>query len=46
MLRNAGRAIGGEGTKTLLVTHSRELAEQADVILHLENGELNVRRAI
>ena len=46
MLRNAGRAIGGEGTKTLLVTHSRELAEQADVILHLEHGQLHVRRTV
>jgi DNA repair exonuclease SbcCD nuclease subunit/ABC-type lipoprotein export system ATPase subunit len=46
MLRNAGRAIGGDATKTLVVTHSRELAELADVILHLENGELHVRRTV
>lgn len=46
MLRNAGRSIGGIGAKTLVVTHSRELAELADVILHLENGQLQVRNAV
>jgi DNA repair exonuclease SbcCD ATPase subunit len=46
MLRNAGRSIGGIGAKTLVVTHSRELAELADVILHLENGQLHVRNAV